>query len=313
MIPAFCRCRYLLAPSLLGVVFVGWLCLPNLNADQKPTTKADPLAALNAHFREVHSRSRTERVAQASPVVLVKPGALVMIRQGKRTEVPFPPPLYHELKKVAHVPLSVFITLSSATDRKFDAVMTAEVRYMNELIAAALTDLEGRGYSPAMLERQKTILESTRTYLEGVLKNGAASGESLTAYARRMGPLMHANTEDAARAHLTFLNRQMNAWRAEMTDAEWNQLRAVVAQVHMARDGEISMQYFERILREPMEGHRVIYAEGLFEEPRALDLLGVHLLDGEASVAFFGDEMTLHRDVLAEGATKVINELTRNP
>jgi hypothetical protein len=81
----------------------------------------------------------------------------------------------------------------------------------------------------------------------------------------------------------------------------------------MARDREIAMQYFTRLLGEATEGHRLIFAEGLFEEPKALDLLGTHLLDGAASTAFFGDEMRLHRDLLSDGATKALGSMTIRP
>jgi hypothetical protein len=59
------------------------------------------------------------------------------------------------------------------------------------------------------------------------------------------------------------------------------------------------------LLDEPIEGHRIIFAEGLWEEPpRALDLLGTHLVDGSAGAAFFGQFMRMHRDLLA-GAARV--------
>jgi hypothetical protein len=71
---------------------------------------------------------------------------------------------------------------------------------------------------------------------------------------------------------------------------------------HMPRDEEITMQYFERLLDEPIEGRRIIFAEGLWEEPRALDLLGTHLVDGSTGAAFFGELMRMHRDLLSDAA-----------
>ena len=98
-----------------------------------------------------------------------------------------------------------------------------------------------------------------------------------------------------------------------MTPDEWRSMHVVVMSAHMARDREIAMQYFARLLNEPTEGHRLIFAEGLFEEPKALDLLGTHLLDGAASTAFFGDEMRLHRDLLSDGATRALQSMTIRP
>jgi hypothetical protein len=81
---------------------------------------------------------------------------------------------------------------------------------------------------------------------------------------------------------------------------------------HMPRDSEITMQYFERLLDEPIEGHRIIFAEGLWEKPRALDLLGTHLVDGSAGAAFFGEFMRVHGDPLSDAAKVYIQELLKS-
>jgi hypothetical protein len=70
----------------------------------------------------------------------------------------------------------------------------------------------------------------------------------------------------------------------------------------MARDGEVTLQYFRRLLGEPGEGGRVVYAEGLWQPRDALDLLATHEVDGAAGAAFFGDPLRMHRDILADGA-----------
>ena len=54
----------------------------------------------------------------------------------------------------------------------------------------------------------------------------------------------------------------------------------VIIGPHMPRENLVVTQYFLRLLHEPREGRRVVYAESLWEEPQALDLLGTHLLDG---------------------------------
>ena len=71
---------------------------------------------------------------------------------------------------------------------------------------------------------------------------------------------------------------------------------------HMPRDQECSLQFFERLFREPEEGRRVIYAEALWNEKDALDLLATHVVDEAAGDAFFGDPMRMHRDLLADAA-----------
>ena len=278
-----------------------------------PAPPLDPLVALNDRFHDAYRRARVERLARTGPVVLVGFQSLALVRQGHRSEVPFPPAIYQRLKEVAHVPLMTFVLLEGTEGRPLDPVRRAEVGYVGDLVAAALESIDRSGFPAPALDRQREILRLTRAYLATVLKAGHAPTAALTDFARKAAPLMLANADEAAAAHLDALNGQMEAWRREMTPEEWRSMHVVVMSAHMARDREIAMQYFGRLLAEPTEGHRLIFAEGLFEEPKALDLLGTHLLDGAASVAFFGDEMRLHRDLLADGATKALESMTIRP
>jgi hypothetical protein len=77
----------------------------------------------------------------------------------------------------------------------------------------------------------------------------------------------------------------------------------------MPREDLVVTQYFLRLLHEPKEGRRVVYAESMWEEPKALDLLGTHLLDGSVGDAFFGDYMRMHRDLLGDAAKAYLREL----
>jgi hypothetical protein len=77
----------------------------------------------------------------------------------------------------------------------------------------------------------------------------------------------------------------------------------------MPREDLVVTQYFLRLLHEPQEGRRVIYAESLWQEPQAQELLGTHLLDGGVGEAFFGDYMRMHRDLLGDAAKKYLPRL----
>jgi hypothetical protein len=274
---------------------------------------ADPLVALNDRFHDAYRKARVEQLARTGPVVLVGFNSLALLRGATRSEVLFPPAIYHKLKEVAHVPLLTYVLLAGTEGRPLDAVRRAEVGHVRELVAAALEGLDRSGFPASSIDRQREILKLTWSYLADVLNDGKAPTGALEAFARRAAPLMLANADDAAEAHLTLLNTRMETWRGELTPDEWRSMHVVVMSVHMARDREIAMQYFERLLGEPAEGHRLIFAEGLFEESRALDLLGTHLLDGAASTAFFGDEARLHRDLLSDGATKALRSMTIRP
>jgi len=102
---------------------------------------------------------------------------------------------------------------------------------------------------------------------------------------------------------------QVSAWRRGLSPQQWNQLHVLIVGPHMPREGLVVMQYFLRLLHEPREGRRVVYAESLWEEPQALDLLGTHLLDGSVGEAFFGDYMRMHRDLLGDVASQYLVRL----
>ena len=111
---------------------------------------------------------------------------------------------------------------------------------------------------------------------------------------------------EASRAQLDATHAQVSAWRRDLSPQEWSELHVVIIGPHMPREDLVVTQYFLRLLDEPVEGRRVVYAESLWEEPKALDLLRTHLLDGSAGEAFFGDYMRMHRDLLGDAAKQYL-------
>ena len=87
-------------------------------------------------------------------------------------------------------------------------------------------------------------------------------------------------------------------------------MRVVVVGGHMARGGELAAQYFQRLYHDEAEGQRWVYAENTRDEAEALGTLGVHLIDNAASLAFFGNSVRLHRDVLSDVARQYIESLS---
>jgi hypothetical protein len=61
------------------------------------------------------------------------------------------------------------------------------------------------------------------------------------------------------------------------------------------------------------EGRRVVYAESLWDEEKAVNLLGTLRLDGKLSVAMFGDPYRLYRDLLADSARRAIDDILAPP
>ena len=75
-----------------------------------------------------------------------------------------------------------------------------------------------------------------------------------------------------------------------------------------------AVQYFARLFGETSgEGRRVVYAEGLWDEEKALNLLGTLRLDGKLSVAVFNDPFRMYRDILADVARAAVDDILAVP
>ena len=76
-------------------------------------------------------------------------------------------------------------------------------------------------------------------------------------------------------------------FKNNITTQEWDNLRVVILGSHMARHGELFVQYFGKALDTRVStGERIIYAESLDTEG-AMDLLGTHIIDGSVGQYFW--------------------------
>ena len=53
---------------------------------------------------------------------------------------------------------------------------------------------------------------------------------------------------------------------------------------------------------------RLIYGENVFDEEKALRLLGTHLVDADIGTYFFNDAQRMHRDLLSDAAEAIIGK-----
>jgi hypothetical protein len=286
----------------LHALFLLLLSLPA--AAQAP----DSLSALNDAFRQAYSGARRRVLAGDGPVLIVNGDNAVLVRGMQRSEVAINVPAYHVEKTIAHIPLAIFVSLT-AGDETLDPERLQNLENLRRLIPAARSSLDGLNLSAPVLNRQDRIVRESLAFIDNAIAQRKCSKQELQVFTRRMSPFVMANVADAARAQLDILHAQVTAWRHEMSPAEWATLHVVIITAHMPREENIVFQYFARLLHEPREGRRIVVAESLFEEPKALDLYGTHLLDGSIGEAFFGDPMRMHRDLLADAAKDYLPKL----
>jgi hypothetical protein len=266
------------------------------------------LTALNNAFRAAYADARSRVLKSSGPTLIVNGDNFALLRDGRRVEANVGTPIYDPVKTIAHIPLAIYVTLTPG-DGAIDDDRLRTLAGLRELIPPAEASLDALKLSAATLARQKRIVAASLVFLDDATRRRRFARSLLLAFTRRMAPLVMENVTEAARAQLDATHARVSAWRRDLSAEEWNQLHVLIIGPHMPRENLVVTQYFLRLLHEPGEGHRVVYAESLWEEPRALDLLGTHLLDGSVGEAFFDDYMRMHRDLLGDAATQYLPRL----
>jgi hypothetical protein len=288
---------------ILAILLVGLNHAPMFAREPATASAPDPLLdTLNSEFRAEYQQALAATLAQPDPMILEEGDNLILVRNGERTSVNVKPVEYHELKAVAHIPLALFVMLSFPQEASFSDDRRQRLRHYRELMTSAHESLPQRHYTPSRLQRQNKIFSASFELLDGALANGRVSTSALRSFTRQMAPLLLANVADATALEMRSLYTTTATWRKQLTPAEWNALHVVMIGPHMPRDQECSIQFFERLFHEHEEGERIIYAEALWNEKDALNLLATHEVDESAGAAFFGDPMRMHRDLLADAA-----------
>ena len=266
------------------------------------------LTDLNDAFRRSYADAKRRMAAGADPVIIVGTDTAMLIHGGRRTEASVNSPVYHSLKTIAHIPLAIYVTLTPG-DGPLDAERLTTLEGLRALIPPARASVATAGLAAPLAARQETIVAQSMAFIDDVLARHEVSGERLAAFVHRVVPAVVDNVGDATRAQLDALHAQVSAWRREVGPAAWDRMHVVVVGAHMPRDGAIVVQYFSRLLHEPAEGRRIVYAESLWDEPRQLDLLATHLLDGRVGEALFGEDMRMHRDLLGDAGRAYLLKL----
>ena len=274
-----------------------------------PAPGKDALDSLNDTFRAAYRENRAGRLARIDPVIIVQFDDLHLIRAGRTRTEKFTPPIYHEYKAIAHIPLALYAKLAPLPGRPFDkATLDWLTAYLKQIQAAA-TSLDGRpGWTAQQLALHKKIAADSERFIEKIGGAEQVADEELTAYTRAMRPLVLASADAAAKAQLDGLHALVNKWRAEL-GPRWTHVDVVVLGPKQPRPGNVQYEYFRRAMGPGAEGRRLWYAEGIFDKDGGFNLLGTILVDRGASIAFFDDPKRLERDLLADAARRHLDRM----
>jgi hypothetical protein len=306
--------------GVLGAVLVAALAWPRAAvagtaSERAPAASAagtaeQQLAAVDRAFFSAYELAVREAVDQGPPALLVLGDEIVLYRGGNRRALPLLPPLFGELKSVAHVTLGLFAMLTLADGAPLDAAHVDELTRFRASIVMARTAVEHAPFSPAQRSRQEEILAASLGLADRVLAAGRIPNEELTAFTRRMAPLVLQNVDEAVALYLGRLNEAVGELLAQVPRAQIGELVVLVTGVHQARLDNAAMQYFDRLLGNPPTiEQRVIYAENVWDEKGALHLLGIHVMARRVGEAFFDDPTYMNSDLFGRAAKRDVPRL----
>lgn len=275
---------------------------------------SEALDRLNTAFRSHYGQARAATLGRTDPIVLVEFETLVLLHKGERREEPFTPPLYHRLKSISHIPLALFAMSSQYGDKPLPPAGLRVLEEYRALVVAARDALSALDDIPADLRPTlDTIIASSLLLIDDTRAVRRFDPMAVTALARSLEPAGMSAAREAARAQLDGLDRAVRQFRADMGEDAWGRAYVVVFGVRQARVGNLQYSYFQRALGAKADGKRLIYAESVFDEAKALELLGTILLDRDIGVAFFDQEYRMERDLLSDAAAAYLDALLPKP
>src|SRR5262249_33909788 len=115
-------------------------------------------------------------------------------------------------------------------------------------IEAARGWVRSLGWREAVAARQETIFEESLRLLDAVAGARSCRDEARVAYARRMAPLVLANSAEAAAAEIDALHAQVLAWKRSMTPEAWSRLTVEIMGRQLPRKDNLAVQYFAKLL-----------------------------------------------------------------
>jgi len=290
---------------------------PPAPAHQMPVIPPGPLGEVDRSFVDSYTAREDLVLGHQPPYVVVSGSELILHQQNATTRARVIPDSYHALKDVAHIPFTVYLLLSPVEKNlvTLDAQTPALTR-LSACVEAALSALTPQLFSADQLERQRTILRTSDEFVTSTLHSKTVRREDLLSFARKLGPLMLQNADQAGCAQIQGTHAQMMKWKERMTQDEWSNLMIVNLARHQARYRNAATQYFHWLIGDdgppwsyPGESMRVIFAESLGPTDKASNELAIVEIDADASQAFFGNPWRLSEDILSQGAERCIRAL----
>lgn len=278
-------------------------------ADPKLAAAEAKLAALNVLARAHYAAAKAATLAALSPIIVVEPDALTLIRDGVTRRVVYLPPRYADLKALSHMTLGLYSLLQLHTDKHDFPAWRADLQAYRARVAeiAPLVDDLGLHWDDA--KRVRGVVAASLAFMDRVAAAGFVSREDLRAYADDVGPSLLGNLYDASDVELKSLAALVTRWRSEMSAAEWTRLYVVVLGPARPRERLPPYDYFARLLGPAAAGTHLIHADNVTDVSGALDLLATTVNDRQLAADFFRDPHRIDEGLMRESTERHLEQM----
>ncbi|MDG1899063.1 MAG: hypothetical protein P8I74_04285 [Phycisphaerales bacterium] len=262
----------------------------------------------NQAFLSGYDAARLRAVESIPLAIIAVEGDLIVVRRGVAGERhPVIDSVYTELKEVSHVILGVWL---SVWDDDAEAAKMRSAVWLDR-VDAVEAGLAKSAIPPVQRARQDRLLEAARDLIGMAAEGDGVTSDRLEEWSRSVKSDLMLNVFEAARAQLLSVNAGVRSIAGTMTPSERSSFIVVVCGVHQARQGNIEMQYFSKLLgpRGVEHERRLVFAESVFALDGAMRLLGAHQVDRSISDSFFGDTFRMQHDLLQDAASRILPEL----
>lgn len=269
----------------------------------------DKLAALNTLARAHYAAAKDATLARLSPIIVVEPDALTLIRDGMARREVYVPARYRDLKALSHMAMGLYSLLAPHADRKDFATWRADLATYRAKVGelAPLVDDLGLHWDDA--KRQREMLKVTLAFMDRTLADGYVSSERLRAYADDVGPSLLGNLYDASDAELKSLDALVSRWRGEMGPAEWARLYVVVLGPSRPRERLPPYEYFARVMGREAAEARLIRADNVTDVAGGLDLLATTVNDRTLGADFFRDPGRMEAGLMRDSTQRHLEQM----
>lgn len=270
-----------------------------------------PLKQIDVLFRGTYNQTRSDVLKDAGPIILASGEDLTLLYGGEKIKGVAPPAGYRALTTVSHITLTIFLLLEPYGEGDIAEDRLEKLEQLSRLaLAAKPTVAESLAFDPSLAEGQQNLIDTCRRFIEKIVGKRDWISKELSSFLQTVKPQILTNVQRAAKFRIDHFHTQMVSWKKTMGEEEWKRMHVVVLGAAMPRKNNLAVQYFSKLFGVRGEGLKITYAESIFSDQRALQILGTNLLDTQIGEGYFADPWRMHHDLLGNAAAVYLDGLT---